>query len=103
MNRWCQSVNDPLNCLGRLSNTTLSLIDDSDNLIVSKTIGDTCGQLTLEYVFEAALQFCQKISTMVRVVSIVYVILVYWNLTHDSSLMSVGSCVSFTAASPGSF
>ncbi|KAL7503313.1 hypothetical protein ACHAXN_001115 [Cyclotella atomus] len=64
MNRWCQSVNDPLNCLCRLSNTTLSLIDDSDNLIVSKTIGDTCGQLTLEYVFEAALQFCQKISTM---------------------------------------
>ena len=42
------------------------------------------------------------ISTMVRVVSIVYVILVCYNLKHDSSLMSVGSSASFAAASPGS-
>jgi hypothetical protein len=59
INCCCQSVNDPLNCLCRLSNATLSLMDDSDKVIASKTIGDTCGQFTLEYVFEAAPEFCQ--------------------------------------------
>jgi hypothetical protein len=59
LNRWCKSTSDPWNCLCRLSNTTLSLIDDSDSVIVSKTIGDTCGRLALEYAFEAASQFCQ--------------------------------------------
>jgi hypothetical protein len=59
MNRWCKSSSDPYACLCRLSNATLSLIDDSDQVIASTVFSDTCGQLNLEYVFEAAPEFCQ--------------------------------------------
>jgi hypothetical protein len=59
LNRWCKSPSDPSNCLCRLSNATLSLVDDLDAEIELVTIGNTCGQLTLEFIFETAPKFCQ--------------------------------------------
>jgi hypothetical protein len=58
LNRWCKSSSDPSGCLCRLSGAVLSLIDDSKTTITSTTLGDTCGQSTLEYVFDPSPDFC---------------------------------------------
>jgi hypothetical protein len=77
-NRGCTgaSSNHPMNCLCALSGATLSLLDDFDTEITAVTIGDTCGRLTLEYVFDAAPEFC---SSMVSS-SVVFFILCYLDL-----------------------
>jgi hypothetical protein len=62
LNRWCGNFNDPKGCLCKLTGATLSLIDDSDTEITSTTIGDTCGQSTLEYVFDPSPDFCPTSS-----------------------------------------
>lgn len=60
VNRWCRAPTDPTECLCRLSGTTLSLVDDLGKEISSISIGDTCGQLNLEYVFDPSPEFCLK-------------------------------------------
>jgi hypothetical protein len=62
LNRWCKSSCDPSGCLCRLSGAVLSLVDNLGEQIVSLTIGDTCGQSTLEYVFDPSPQFCPTSS-----------------------------------------
>jgi hypothetical protein len=62
LNRWCGNSNDPKGCLCKLTGATLSLIDDSETEITSTTIGDTCGQSTLEYVFDPSPDFCPTSS-----------------------------------------
>jgi hypothetical protein len=62
LNRWCRDSSDPSGCLCRLSGAVLSLVDNLGALITSLTIGDTCGQSTLEYVFDPSPQFCPTSS-----------------------------------------
>jgi hypothetical protein len=56
------SSNHPMNCLCALSEATLSLLDDLDTEITAVTIGNTCGRLSLEYVFDAAPGFCSPVA-----------------------------------------
>jgi hypothetical protein len=62
LNRWCRKPSDPRGCLCRLSGAILALIDDSGEEISSITIRDTCGKLTLEYVFDPSPEFCLPTS-----------------------------------------
>jgi hypothetical protein len=51
MNRWCDSPSDEAGCLCRLSNATLSLLDEQEDVIQLKMIGDTCGVEELNFEF----------------------------------------------------
>eukprot|EP00956_Cyclotella_meneghiniana_P002322 scaffold2614_cov85-Cyclotella_meneghiniana.AAC.2 len=44
-NRWCADPSDPNGCLCRLSGATMSLLDDQDLVVATKTFGNTCGLL----------------------------------------------------------
>ena len=46
VNRYCgnNSTDDPLNCFCRLSNSTLALIDESDEVLTIESLGNTCSQ-----------------------------------------------------------
>ena len=46
-NRWCKNLSDPHGCLCRLSNAKLVLLDNNDSILAEKTLGDTCGMLTI--------------------------------------------------------
>lgn len=59
-NRWCRSPQEREGCLCRLSNATLSLLDSSDSVILSVPIGNVCGKLVLEYVFDTSPEFCSQ-------------------------------------------
>jgi hypothetical protein len=62
LNRWCKDSSDPGGCFCRLSGAVLSLVDNLGEEITSLTIGDTCGQSTLEYVFDPFPEFCPTSS-----------------------------------------
>ncbi|KAL7476820.1 hypothetical protein ACHAW6_002654, partial [Cyclotella cf. meneghiniana] len=51
INRWCLGPHDPSGCLCRLSGVELSLIDDSNNVVATESIGNTCGlkEVTVEF------------------------------------------------------
>ena len=53
INRWCFDISDQANCLARLSDSTLLLMDEDDTIIDTREIGDTTGQLELEFTFGA--------------------------------------------------
>eukprot|EP00956_Cyclotella_meneghiniana_P024254 scaffold48469_cov36-Cyclotella_meneghiniana.AAC.2 len=57
-NRYCGDTNDAQNCLGRLSYATIELLDNQDNVVESKSFGDTTGVLDLN------LDFNKCISTV---------------------------------------
>ena len=58
LGRWCMDSSDP-DCLCKLNGATLILVDDSGEEITSIDIGnDACGKSMLEYVFDAAPEFC---------------------------------------------
>lgn len=59
-NRWCGDPSDQDGCLCRLSNATLYLIDGMGTKVLSMPIGNTCGQLTLEFVFDPDPNFCRE-------------------------------------------
>ena len=42
LNRWCTDITDPIHCLCRLSNATVSLLDSEGSVIASQSTGDTC-------------------------------------------------------------
>jgi len=56
-NRWCSDPSDPIGCLCRLSGVKLLLIDDSDSVVATKSIGNTCG------LKEVTVQFDVKCTT----------------------------------------
>jgi hypothetical protein len=58
LNRWCRKVKDPSGCLCKLTDATLSLIDDLGAEITSTSLGDTCGKSTLEFAFDPSPEFC---------------------------------------------
>jgi hypothetical protein len=63
LNRWCKDTSDhPSGCLCRLSGAVLSLIDNLGEQVTFLNIGNTCGQSTLEYVFEPSPDFCPTSS-----------------------------------------
>jgi hypothetical protein len=68
-NRWCRKPNDPKQCLCRLSNATLVLIDESGLSVSTVPMGDTCNTKTLEYEFEKSPYFCSVESPERRLVS----------------------------------
>ena len=53
INRWCINPSDEKGCLCRLSNAKLTVYDDNDLVLVTKTFGDTCRSLHL------SLELCQ--------------------------------------------
>ena len=53
INRWCFDKSDQANCLARLSNSTLLLLDENGTIIETRSIGDTTGQVELEFSFSA--------------------------------------------------
>eukprot|EP00956_Cyclotella_meneghiniana_P033047 scaffold92862_cov61-Cyclotella_meneghiniana.AAC.5 len=54
-NRYCEDTNDLDNCLGRLSYATVELLDNLDNVVDSKSFGDTTGELLLSLDFNNCL------------------------------------------------
>jgi hypothetical protein len=60
-NRWCSDPSDPIGCLCRLSGVKLLLIDDSDSVVATKSIGNTCG------LKEVTVQFDVKCTTSTQV------------------------------------
>eukprot|EP00804_Cyclotella_cryptica_P004998 CCRYP_018313-RB/>CCRYP_018313-RB protein AED:0.03 eAED:0.03 QI:1251/1/1/1/0.81/0.83/12/1175/1018 len=56
-NRWCRDKTDPNNCLCRLSNATLSLVDN-DGVVISENIGGTCSLPELSFSFGASTSYC---------------------------------------------
>ena len=53
INRWCGNPSDEYGCLCRLSNAELTVYDENDSIVATKTFGDTCGLL------ELSLELCQ--------------------------------------------
>lgn len=51
-NRFCGDVNDVTGCLCRLSSARLSLIGDQDEVVLSQTLGDTCGEHDVHLSFD---------------------------------------------------
>ena len=60
VNRHCGSIDDAPGCLCRLTNATLSLLDYNDNTITSVTLGNTCGQHSVETLFDPSPSFCAE-------------------------------------------
>lgn len=60
LNRWCENSSDPTACLCSLTGAALSLIDESGEEVTSITIGSTCEQPTLEFVFDSSSDFCKE-------------------------------------------
>jgi hypothetical protein len=60
LNSWCNESPDPEKCLCNLTGATLLLIDGSGEEIASVLAGDTCGQETFEFVFDAGPEFCKS-------------------------------------------
>jgi hypothetical protein len=51
-NRWCGGTSDNSNCLCRLTNAKLSLLDVEGEVVSSVNVGNTCGTLTVKNDFE---------------------------------------------------
>ena len=45
-NRYCGDITDASNCLGRLSNAIVELLDSEDTVVGSQSFGDTTGALS---------------------------------------------------------
>ena len=69
LNRWCENSSDPTSCLCSLTGASLSLIDESGEELTSNLIGDTCGQSTLEFVFDSSPEFCEAAVSLTLCVS----------------------------------
>jgi len=59
LNRWCQDSNDINGCLCRLSDASVSLLDDNNNVISTTSTNNTCGTLQVDVSFPAP---CPSIS-----------------------------------------
>lgn len=57
-NRWCGNEDDVQGCLCRLTNATVSLLDENDSTVSSVLLDDTCGQHLVEILFESSATFC---------------------------------------------
>jgi hypothetical protein len=57
-NRWCDSVDDPTDCLCAMSQASLYLIDDHGVEFYSESLGDTCGKTDLTSAFVDDAEFC---------------------------------------------
>ncbi|KAL3794097.1 hypothetical protein ACHAWO_010948 [Cyclotella atomus] len=57
-NRFCNGASDPPGCLCRLTNSTMSLLDENNLTVTSVTLGNTCGQHILETLFDPSPFFC---------------------------------------------
>jgi hypothetical protein len=64
-NRWCGDTTDQPQCLCRLSNATLSLIDNitGGSTIASKSLGDTCGKKSLSFHLGCSSEVCVHVLT----------------------------------------
>lgn len=50
-NRWCHQETETDSCLGRLSGSTVSLIDDQGNIVAIRKLGDTSSELEIDLYF----------------------------------------------------
>ena len=51
LNRWCGDLRDPQGCMCRLSNATLSLLDNQGEVIAAQSTGNTCHKPSLKFHF----------------------------------------------------
>lgn len=56
MNYWCFDESDQANCLARLSDSTLMLMDEDGAVLATRDIGDTTGKLELKFDFETIIE-----------------------------------------------
>lgn len=76
-NRWCRDIGDPNDCLCRLTNATILVLDESSTIVTEKVLGNTCGLLDVVANFGSAPEFYQTIvSTSRLIVASVYMIVV---------------------------
>lgn len=59
LNRFCKDSTDSPGCLCRLSNATMSLMDNNDDTITTRSIGNTCGITSLTFSFDSLETNCQ--------------------------------------------
>ena len=59
VNRFCKDSTDSPGCLCRLSNATMSLMDNNGDIITTRTIGNTCGVTSLTFSFDPLETHCQ--------------------------------------------
>jgi hypothetical protein len=106
LNRWCKDTSDhPSGCLCRLSGAVLSLIDNLGEQITSLNIGNTCGQSTLEYVFEPSPDFCPTssvsfLSHHFEHINFVLFFLQHFLICTPSIIIVSARCVSFKTVEP---
>ncbi|KAL7512039.1 hypothetical protein ACHAXN_008986 [Cyclotella atomus] len=61
MNRWCQDdIYDQDGCLCRLSDASLTLLDEDGSVIVEETLHKTCDALILDIEFPSHSQYCME-------------------------------------------
>lgn len=54
LNRWCGGPSDSTGCLCRLSDARLILFDSQGSAIVTQSVGNTCGKLSLVFSFNSS-------------------------------------------------
>jgi hypothetical protein len=55
VNRFCGwNPSDPSGCLCRLSDSTISLLDENDSIVTTRSIGDTCNQFLVAESFKTS-------------------------------------------------
>jgi hypothetical protein len=71
LNTWCSESTDPEKCLCDFTGATLSLIGGSEEEIeiTSVSVGDTCGQKMVEFIFDASAEFCKPAVSFNVIVS----------------------------------
>ena len=69
LNTWCSESTDPEKCLCDFTGATLSLIGGSGEEITSVSVGDTCGQKMVEFIFDASAEFCKPAVSFNVIVS----------------------------------
>lgn len=70
INRWCLGPHDPSGCLCRLSGVELSLIDDSNNVVATESIGNTCGLKEVTVEFDAKCVTATQVGDLCAVIFI---------------------------------
>lgn len=56
INYWCFDVSDQANCLARLSDSTLLLLDNDGTVLATRDIGDTTGIFELDFSFDTTIE-----------------------------------------------
>lgn len=59
-NRWCKEPSDPNDCFCRLSDANIVLVDGDGSVIVTESIGNTCGLPDFTFEFGRSPSYCSS-------------------------------------------